>query len=185
MLTNLAIRGIDADKGDATTGIYVNDTPIQAGHTTFGNAYPVTFDLQQVEVLRGPQGVLFGRGAEGGAIRYVTNEPSTATDSELYRYELSTTDHGGANLELGAAVGGPLVDGFLGARVSAWYRDESGYVNRVDRFTGGAIPAEHTSLAFRVVYRAADRTLTDAEVDAQHGKVLTEVKARFGATLRG
>lgn len=40
------------------------------------------------------------------------------------------------------------------------------------------------SLAFRVVYRAPDRTLTDAEVDAQHGLVLSEVKARFGATLR-
>ena len=57
-------------------------------------------------------------------------------------------------------------------------------VRLFDRFTGGAIPAEHTSLAFRVVYRAADRTLTDAEVDAQHGKVVNEVKARFGATLR-
>ena len=155
ILTNIAIRGIDANKGDATTGIYVNDTPIQTGHTTFGNAYPVTFDLQQVEVLRGPQGVLFGRGAEGGAIRYVTNEPSTTTDSELYRSELSSTDHGGANLELGAAVGGPLVDGFLGARVSVWYRDESGYVNRVDPFTGEAIDDHDNrsaSRAFRVAF---------------------------------
>jgi iron complex outermembrane receptor protein len=155
ILTNIAIRGIDANKGDATTGIYVNDTPIQAGHTTFGNAYPVTFDLQQVEVLRGPQGVLFGRGAEGGAIRYITNEPSTTTDSELYRSELSTTDHGGANLELGAAVGGPLVEGFLGARVSAWYRDDGGYVNRVDPFTGEAIDDHENrsaSRAFRVAF---------------------------------
>jgi iron complex outermembrane recepter protein len=155
ILTNIAIRGIDADKGDATTGIYVDDTPIQTGHTTFGNAYPVTFDLAQVEVLRGPQGVLFGRGAEGGAIRYVTNEPSTTTDSQLYRSELSTTDHGGANLELGAAVGGPLVDGVLGARVSAWYRDDGGYVNRVDPFTGDVIDDHDNrsaSRAFRLAF---------------------------------
>jgi outer membrane receptor protein involved in Fe transport len=151
ILTNLAIRGIDANKGDATTGIYVNDTPIQAGHTTIGNAYPVTFDLQQVEVLRGPQGVLFGRGAEGGAIRYITNEPSTTADSELYRSELSTTQHGGANLELGAAVGGPLVEGLLGARVSAWYRDDSGYVNRVDPFTGDAIDDHDNRSASRAL----------------------------------
>jgi len=85
ILSNIAIRGISADKGDATTGIYVDDTPIQTPHTTFGNAYPVTFDLEQVEVLRGPQGVLFGRGAEGGAIRFITNEPSTTTVSQLYR----------------------------------------------------------------------------------------------------
>jgi phenylalanyl-tRNA synthetase beta chain len=57
-------------------------------------------------------------------------------------------------------------------------------VRLFDRFTGGGIPAEHASLAFRVVYRAADRTLTDAEVDAQHAVVVSEVKARFGATLR-
>jgi phenylalanyl-tRNA synthetase beta chain len=57
-------------------------------------------------------------------------------------------------------------------------------VRLFDRFVGGAIPADHTSLAFRVVYRRPDRTLTDAEVDAQHAKVVSEVKARFGATLR-
>ena len=155
ILSNIAIRGIDADKGDATTGVYVNDTPIQTPHSTFGNPYPVTFDMSQVEVLRGPQGVLFGRGAEGGAIRYVTNEPSTTTDSELYRSELSTTDHGGANLEMGAAVGGPLMEGLLGARISAWYREDSGYVNRVDPFTGDVIDDHDNrsaSRAFRLSF---------------------------------
>ena len=57
-------------------------------------------------------------------------------------------------------------------------------VRLFDRFTGGTIPADHASLAFRVVYRSADRTLTDAEVDAQHAKVVSEVTSRFGATLR-
>jgi len=112
ILSNIAIRGISSDKGDATTGIYVDDTPIQTPHTTFGNAYPVTFDLAQVEVLRGPQGVLFGRGAEGGAIRFITNEPSTSSVSQLYRSEVSTTDHGGTSVEFGAAAGGPLAPAF-------------------------------------------------------------------------
>jgi phenylalanyl-tRNA synthetase beta chain len=53
-----------------------------------------------------------------------------------------------------------------------------------DRFVGGPVPAGHASLAFRIVYRAKDRTLTDAEVDALHGRVIAEVGARFGATLR-
>ena len=57
-------------------------------------------------------------------------------------------------------------------------------VRLFDRFEGGAVPSGHMSLAFHVVYRAGDRTLTDAEVDAQHGKVESEVKSRFGATLR-
>jgi phenylalanyl-tRNA synthetase beta chain len=54
-----------------------------------------------------------------------------------------------------------------------------------DRFLGGAIAKDHQSLAFHVVYRAKDRTLTDAEVDAQHAKVVAEVNRQFGATLRG
>jgi phenylalanyl-tRNA synthetase beta chain len=54
-----------------------------------------------------------------------------------------------------------------------------------DRFVGGSIPPGHHSLAFHVVYRALDRTLTDAEVDAQHDKAAVAVREQFGATLRG
>ena len=57
-------------------------------------------------------------------------------------------------------------------------------VQLFDRFVGGQIPAGSSSLAFHVVYRAADRTLTDAEVDAAHANVVKAVGDRFGATLR-
>lgn len=53
-----------------------------------------------------------------------------------------------------------------------------------DRFTGGAVPPGHASLAFHVVYQADDRTLTDAEVDAAHDKLVAEMQKKFGATLR-
>ena len=58
-------------------------------------------------------------------------------------------------------------------------------VELFDRFTGGAnIPKDHASLAFRVVYRSDERTLTDAEVEKAHAKVVKEVEERFGATQR-
>jgi phenylalanyl-tRNA synthetase beta chain len=57
-------------------------------------------------------------------------------------------------------------------------------VRLFDRFVGGTVPAGHASLALHVVYRAADRTLTDAEVDARHAQVVAEVEKRFGAQLR-
>jgi phenylalanyl-tRNA synthetase beta chain len=53
-----------------------------------------------------------------------------------------------------------------------------------DRFTGGSVPAGSVSLALRLVYRSAERTLTDAEVDAAHANVVTALDKRFGATLR-
>jgi phenylalanyl-tRNA synthetase beta chain len=56
-------------------------------------------------------------------------------------------------------------------------------VELFDRFVGGSVPAGHASLAFHVVYQA-DRTLTDADVDTTHARVVTEMQRRFGASLR-
>ena len=150
ILTNIAIRGISADKGEPTTGIYIDDTPIQMPHTSFADPFPVTFDLARVEVLRGPQGTLFGSSAEGGAIRFITNEPSTTDFDALYRAQIATTEQGSLSYEAGAAAGGPLIQDTLGARVSAWYREEGGYVNRVDPFTGAVVDPD------------ANRTWTEA-----------------------
>jgi phenylalanyl-tRNA synthetase beta chain len=58
------------------------------------------------------------------------------------------------------------------------------HVELFDRFVGGSIPKDHASLAFRVVYRAEDRTLTDVEVDQRHNEVVNEIQRRFAATLR-
>jgi phenylalanyl-tRNA synthetase beta chain len=58
-------------------------------------------------------------------------------------------------------------------------------VTLFDRFVGGSVPSGHASLALHVVYRAPDRTLTDADVDARHALVLAAVEKRFGASLRG
>jgi len=58
------------------------------------------------------------------------------------------------------------------------------HVELFDRFVGGSIPRDHASLAFRVVYRAPDRTLTDAEVDERHAQVVSEMQRQFSAQLR-
>jgi phenylalanyl-tRNA synthetase beta chain len=58
-------------------------------------------------------------------------------------------------------------------------------VSLFDRFVGGNIPPGHASLALHVVYRAPDRTLTDADVDARHAQLVAAVEKRFGASLRG
>ena len=132
--SDISIRGIDSAAGAATTGIYIDDTPIQTRHLNFGtvNPYPALFDLDRVEVLKGPQGTLFGAGSEGGTVRFITPEPSLTTYSGYARAEYGKIDGGGNNYEAGAAFGGPLIDGVLGFRVSASFREDGGWVNRVN-----------------------------------------------------
>lgn len=141
--SNIAIRGIDSNAGAATTGIYIDDTPIHSRHLFFGtyNAYPMLFDLDRVEVLHGPQGTLFGASTEGGAVRFITPEPSLDTSSAYARAEVATTAHGDPTFELGIAAGEPLVAGKIGMRASASYRYEGGYIDHVDWHTARTVDA--------------------------------------------
>ena len=130
----ISIRGISSSAGAGTTGIYIDDTPIQMRELGFNpdETLPKTFDLDRVEVLRGPQGTLFGSGSEGGTIRYIMKQPSVTEDSTYIRSEASYTEYGQPSGEAGIAHGGPIVDGVLGYRASIWYRYDGGWINRVD-----------------------------------------------------
>lgn len=132
----LSIRGISSPLvGAATTGIYIDDTPIQARNVGYSatNTYPLVFDLDRVEVLRGPQGTLFGAGAEGGAVRFITPAPSLTRYSAYVRSEVASTEHGDPSYEFGVAVGGPIITDKIGFRASAWTRHDGGYVDRIDQ----------------------------------------------------
>src|SRR3984957_16719409 len=88
---NISIRGISSSGGAGTTGIYIDDTPIQMRALAFNpdETLPKSFDIDRIEVLRGPQGTLFGAGSEGGTVRYITAQPSLTKTSIYGRAELS------------------------------------------------------------------------------------------------
>lgn len=157
-LTNsIAIRGIASGVGASTTGIYIDDTPIQVRSGTgivTENTYPQIFDLARVEVLKGPQGTLFGTGSMGGTIRFITPEPGLHDYSGYDRVEASETKSGQPSYEMGAAAGGPIVDGTLGFRVSAFYQSLGGYVNR-EPFTGTTVTEKGYNFDDTTVLRAA------------------------------
>jgi len=132
--SNIAIRGIASSGGSGTTGIYIDDTPIQMRGLAFNpdEALPKAFDIERVEVLRGPQGTLFGAGSEGGTVRYITTQPSLTKTTVYSRNEVSYTTHGDPSFETGIAAGGPLVEGKFGMRATVWYRRDGGWIDRVD-----------------------------------------------------
>ena len=133
----ISIRGINSSGGSGTTGIYIDDVPIQVRNLGFNSddALLKVFDLERIEVLRGPQGTLFGAGSEGGTVRYITTQPSLTKTSVYAKAETSYTQGGDMSYEAGVAVGGPIVDGTFGMRASVWYRRDGGWIDRVDPTT--------------------------------------------------
>jgi outer membrane receptor protein involved in Fe transport len=131
--SDINIRGIDSAAGTGTTGIYIDDTPIQTRKIGFGsiNAFPALFDLDRVEVLLGPQGTLFGAGAEGGVVRFIAPEPDLKKPSGYARADAAVTDGGSPSYEGGVAFGAPIIDDVLAFRASLSFRRDGGWVDRV------------------------------------------------------
>jgi len=132
-IARIAIRGVDSSAGSGTTGIYINDVPIQVRQIGFNafDVFPLIFDLERVEVLRGPQGTLFGAGSQGGTLRFITPEPDLGEFSGYNRAVVANSKSGDYSYEIGAAVGGPMIEDRLAFRASAWYRRDGGFVDRV------------------------------------------------------
>ncbi|WBO21113.1 TonB-dependent receptor [Sphingomonas abietis] len=151
----IAIRGISSNAGAGTTGIYIDDTPIQIRNLGFDSddTLPAIFDLDRVEVLRGPQGTLFGAGSEGGTVRYITPQPGLDQYTSYSRAEVSSTAHGGMSWEVGSAIGGPIVDDKLGFRISAYHRHDSGWIDKTDY--DGNVLDKNTNYANVTVIRGA------------------------------
>jgi iron complex outermembrane recepter protein len=128
----ITLRGLS---GNNTVGFYLDDTPLTIG---IGNAAqptnfdmdPVLFDLARVEVLRGPQGSLYGAGSFGGTLRYITNQPDLTEQHASAKATVSGTEGGGPNEEVDGLINQPLIDGYVALRAMAFERDYSGYINQ-------------------------------------------------------
>lgn len=143
---DFSIRGISS-QGSPTTGVYLDDSPLQkrSGPRGSGAPIPQLFDLERVEVLRGPQGTLYGGGSQGGTVRFITPTPSLTDYSVYARTELSKTEKGDWNYEGGLAVGGPLVRDKIGIRASIYHRHNGGYLDYVDRHTADVVERDANS----------------------------------------
>ena len=142
--TKLNIRGISAATGVApTVSFYLDEMPIQtisSGSTTsFAQTIidPKMFDLERVEVLRGPQGTLYGSSSMGGTIRLITRQPVIGEFESSIGTDISSTTGGGTNFRLNGMVNAPLSDSVT-LRVVASYTDNDGYFDRVSSGTGTA-----------------------------------------------
>ncbi|MDB5395838.1 MAG: TonB-dependent receptor [Rhodospirillales bacterium] len=128
-LDNISIRGISSTSGSATVGIYLDDVSITVKNFFDGSSEPKLFDVDRIEVLRGPQGTLYGASSMGGTIRFVTKQPNLDDYSGELSSDLSGTVHGGVNYNEGAVLNVPIVPGKAAIRASFGYSLDSGYVD--------------------------------------------------------
>ena len=127
----ITIRGINASetfvssRQRSTTGYYLNDMPLSDNPQRGPDV--ALYDLQRVEVLRGPQGTLFGEGAPGGLVRFLTNMPDLNNYQASGQGEFYNYDHGGNSYLVNGMVNLPLIDDKLALRLVGGYRDEGGF----------------------------------------------------------
>ncbi len=121
----IAIRGITGIAGDGTTGFYIDDVPLP------DSLDPRVLDIDHIEVLRGPQGTLYGARSMGGTVRLITQVPDLAHFSATVHGGISDTDHTDRpNYTVDAVVNIPLIQDEMALRLSGFYDDQAGYFKR-------------------------------------------------------
>jgi len=127
------IRGINST-GDATAGIYYGEAVISGSNADDGGGFQSDirlYDLDRIEVLRGPQGTLYGASSMSGTIRFVPKPPDLHDLGGYLTMEGSQTSHASGNYNFNGAVNLPIIDGVLALRLVGWKVDDSGYINQI------------------------------------------------------
>jgi outer membrane receptor protein involved in Fe transport len=132
--TEFEIRGLTSTGGESpTVGFYLDETALtppamaQNGKVVID---PGLYDLARVEILRGPQGTLYGAGSMGGTIKLVTNQPDPAKYSGSVEGVLSGTEGAGVNHTENAMINLPLVQDIVALRVVATDKYVEGWIDR-------------------------------------------------------
>jgi len=147
------IRGINSTATSAV-GVYYDEAPITSRTKQDGGGRQADIelhDMARIEVLKGPQGTLYGASSSAGTIRYVPNSPDASALDYNVGGLFSSTEDGGENYNINGMVNVPLVSDTLALRAVGWYTQEDGFIdnlllNREDindnEVTGGKLAAE-------------------------------------------
>jgi len=146
-----------------TTGVYLDETPLQTRALRgFSQPDPQLFDVARVEVLRGPQGVLYGSSAMGGLVRIVTNQPDPTKITALGQASVSTITDGGTSRNAHAMLNLPIIADTLALRVSGGVVRQGGWIDDLRPTTGDLTANAGTSAVRKDVNSATIATVRAA-----------------------
>lgn len=135
----LVLRGVNTGGVASTVAVYVDETTFGSSSGLVNGAILAgdfdTFDVARIEVLRGPQGTLYGASSLGGVLKFVTNKPQTSSVEARARATVETVDGGEISYFGSAMVNVPLGD-TIAVRASGFYRNIGGFVDSIG--TGGS-----------------------------------------------
>lgn len=156
--SQLTVRGVTASlalfQGSSPIAYYLDSVPFGFVKTAIVPD-PNAYDLARVEVLRGPQGTLYGATALNGVVHVITQDANLEKVEFKMRTSGSTTDGGGENYRADMAVNAPLIEGKLGVRAVAGYQDQSGWIDKAnDR---GANDAENRNARIKINAQPTDQ----------------------------
>ena len=131
--TQPIIRGI-ASPGEPQVGVYFDEALVVGAPGTTNNAGLRSpelkpFDLERIEVLKGPQGTLYGGGSMGGTLRFITKKPNAEKIEGKFSVEGSTVRHGDSGYQVNGMVNIPLIENQLAVRIVGFKRDDPGFVD--------------------------------------------------------
>jgi iron complex outermembrane recepter protein len=156
----LSIRGITTGSGNPTIGVTVDDMPYGAS-TNLGGGRGVPDidpgDLERVEVLRGPQGTLYGASSLGGLLKFVTRDPSTERVNARVQAGVNSVENGdepGYNVR--GSINVPLGDTWA-MRASAFHRHDSGYVDNIQTGEEAVNSAEANGARLSMLWSPSER----------------------------
>ncbi|GAA6151576.1 TonB-dependent receptor [Pseudoteredinibacter isoporae] len=123
----LVIRGLTTSAGATQVSTYLDEIPVSATDSEYR-----LYDIERVEVLRGPQGTLYGDGSQGGTVRYITRRPNHDEVEGSVELDLGKVNGGGNETSVQAMLNVPLIDDTLSLRAVVGRLDNDGLVNRPD-----------------------------------------------------
>ncbi len=128
--SSIRMRGINPGSGTGLpiVGVYVDEVGISIDQQQRAGGFPLV-DIERIEVLRGPQGTLYGQGSVAGTIRYLTKDPSLTEVSGFAEGNAYSQEKGGIGYRANGAIGVPLVKDKLGIRVVAGYEEFAGWID--------------------------------------------------------
>lgn len=158
---NFTVRGLGINSSipsiDPTVGVFVDG--VYLGNN--GGVVFDLFDLDSVEILRGPQGVLFGRNVTGGAVVINTGNPTEDFRGKVRAAVDGPVDsgRGGANYTVSGVVSGPIVEDVLLFKVGAYYNNDEGYFRNLAADTNPALSRNHGAAETKIIRGALEARL--------------------------